>query len=265
MGKRYTLRLTSTCRSPEWICYFADHSKVYFQKFGLFGYNQGIPESGQAPVAGERFGFMTLSSTQVVSGAMAAGGPGAIYDPVQIQKLLFLVDREIPEEVGGPHFRFVPYHYGPFDEKVYGILQLLERKGQVTVDRTGAYPCYALTDLGLKEGLGILRTLAPAVSHYLTQAADWVRRLSFSQLLRDIYARYPDMATNSRLPHLARAAHSTKHHSALHVGLLGASSVLNLMGPYSASVGTSTAEEALAEDWRKVGNDLRKVLGYVQG
>ena len=96
---------------------------------------------------------------------------------MQIQKLLFLIDREIPEQVGGPHFRFVPYHYGPFDERVYGVLHLLERKGQVTVDRTGPYPCYALTDLGLKEGLGILRTLAPTASDYLTQAADWVRRL----------------------------------------------------------------------------------------
>ncbi len=208
---------------------------------------------------------MTLSSTQVVSGAMAAGGSGAVYDPVQIQKLLFLIDREIPEQVGGPHFRFVPYHYGPFDERVYGVLHLLERKGQVTVDRTGPYPCYALTDLGLKEGLGILRTLAPTASDYLTQAADWVRRLSFSQLLRGIYARYPDMATNSRLPHLARATHSTGQLSALRAGLLGASSVLELMGPHLESIGTSTAEEALAEDWWKIGNDFRKVLGHMQG
>ena len=65
---------------------------------------------------------MNLSSTQVVSGARAAGGPGIIFNPVQIQKLLFLFDREIPEQVGGPHFQFVAYHYGPFDLEVYGVL-----------------------------------------------------------------------------------------------------------------------------------------------
>ena len=36
-----------------------------------------------------------------------------------VQKLLFLLDREAAEIVGGPHFRFVPYNYGPFDKGVY--------------------------------------------------------------------------------------------------------------------------------------------------
>ena len=58
---------------------------------------------------------------------LAAMAPGAnyCYSPVQVQKLLFLLDRQIPREVNGPHFHFEPYHYGPFDSSVYSQLEQL--------------------------------------------------------------------------------------------------------------------------------------------
>jgi len=51
----------------------------------------------------------------LVLAALAAGGVGASYSPVQVQKLLFLIDREAANLVDGPHFSFRPYDYGPFE------------------------------------------------------------------------------------------------------------------------------------------------------
>ena len=63
-----------------------------------------------------------MERSELVLAALAAGGKNASYSPVQVQKLLFLVDREGEKLVGGKHFNFVPYDYGPFDREVYDEL-----------------------------------------------------------------------------------------------------------------------------------------------
>lgn len=67
----------------------------------------------------------TLSREQLLVAAMASC-PGARYSPVQIQKLIFVVDRELAGPVGGPFYDFRPYDYGPFDATVYADLEALE-------------------------------------------------------------------------------------------------------------------------------------------
>ena len=46
-----------------------------------------------------------------VLATLSAGGEHTSFSPAQVQKLFFLIDREIPQWVGGPHFRFEPYDY----------------------------------------------------------------------------------------------------------------------------------------------------------
>ena len=75
---------------------------------------------------------MTIGRSEIVLAAVAAGGSGARFFPVQLQKLLFLIDREIPELVHGPHFRFIPYYYGPFDKGLYVELGRLTRTEKST-------------------------------------------------------------------------------------------------------------------------------------
>ena len=55
--------------------------------------------------------------------ALASGGE-KIYSPVQVQKLLFLLDDNIPDIVEGPHFAFEPYDYGPFDTAFWNNLRI---------------------------------------------------------------------------------------------------------------------------------------------
>jgi uncharacterized protein len=137
-----------------------------------------------------------MDRSDVVLAALAAGGENATFSPVQVQKLLFLVDRQIPQLVGGPHFRFQPYDFGPFDRTVYDVLETLAEMGLVyqTVAR---YRNYTLSPDGYRRGGELLRTCPPSAETYIREAADWVRRLSFSQLVAAIYRAFPEMKVNS--------------------------------------------------------------------
>jgi len=122
---------------------------------------------------------------------------GAPYSPVQVQKLLFLLDREISQLTGGPHFDFVPYNYGPFDKRVYRVLDELDDRGLVTIRSDGPQRTYALTPKGQTTADEIFHALPEPAQEYIRRASDFVRRLTFTQLVSAIYKSYPDMQANS--------------------------------------------------------------------
>jgi uncharacterized protein YwgA len=128
-----------------------------------------------------------------------AAGSGAAHTPVQIQKLFFILDRSIPEHIGGPHFDFSPYAYGPFDPAVYGKLEELAASGLIEIDLSEGTKRrqYRLTDAGLRSGQEILSGMDKKVAEYIRALSAWVRSLSFNQLVSAIYQKYPDMKANS--------------------------------------------------------------------
>lgn len=138
-----------------------------------------------------------MNRRQYVLAVMAAGKDGAIFQPVQIQKLFFLLDREIPTHTGGPHFNFSAYDYGPFDSAVYDEVEALAREGLAVVNKSGFYRAYSLTGEGLDRGRAALGELTPQGREYAIKAAEWVRAVSFNQLVSTIYDRFPDMKVNS--------------------------------------------------------------------
>lgn len=137
-----------------------------------------------------------MTRDELVLTAMAPGG-GHRYTPVQIQKLLFLIDRQIPEQVGGPHFHFEPYHYGPFDRSVYDELYKLAERGLATVDRSGTLRTFTLTAEGVGRGTSILETLPVETRDFISRACLFVRTHGFSSLVSAIYKAFPDMRVNS--------------------------------------------------------------------
>jgi uncharacterized protein YwgA len=138
-----------------------------------------------------------MDRNALVMAALAAGGHDATYPPAQVQKLLFLIDREIPDTVGGPHFQFAPYDYGPFDRSLYDSLDELESEGKVSVSSSGKYRRYGLTNDGWMQGQAALAEIRPEARKFIEEAAAWVNGLSFAQLVSAIYKRYPDMKANS--------------------------------------------------------------------
>ena len=126
-------------------------------------------------------------------------GHYATYSPVQVQKLLFLLDRNIAGYVQGSHFHFEPYHYGPFDQEVYSVLESLEAEGLVEIEPEymGRWNTYRLTPEGQQKGEQLLATLASEAQQFIHNASDFVRNLSFAQLVSAIYKAYPEMQVNS--------------------------------------------------------------------
>ncbi len=129
--------------------------------------------------------------------AAFAPAKGASHTPVQVQKLLFLIDREIPEWVDGPHFEFQPYHYGPFDSSIYNELLKLAIEGYVEIYPEQTWSSYRLTDKGQKAGDELLNTLKSEAQKFIQAVSEFVRSLSFAQLVSAIYKAYPEMRANS--------------------------------------------------------------------
>jgi uncharacterized protein len=142
-------------------------------------------------------GLEPIDRRGLVMAAMAAAGQACTFTPVQVQKLFFLIDREAASLVGGPHFRFVPYDYGPFDHEVYQELEALATLGHLEIGTQGRFRQYVLTQAGFSQAVELLATLSPAAREYLQNATTWVRSLNFQQLVSSIYERYPDMRENS--------------------------------------------------------------------
>lgn len=119
------------------------------------------------------------------------------YTPVQLQKMIFLIDREIPDLVEGPHFHFQPYNYGPFDKAVYDELEVLECKGYVETIGESTWRNYRLTKAGQEMGKKTFDSLPPEAQDYINRVSEFVKRLTFRQLVLAVYKAFPEMKENS--------------------------------------------------------------------
>jgi hypothetical protein len=129
--------------------------------------------------------------------AVLAAANGASHTPVQVQKLFFLLDQKIPERIQGPFFQFEPRDYGPFDKNVYSQLETLSTENLVSIDDAGGMRTFRLTPSGQSRGAVLLATLPGEISDYISRLSQWVRSLSFEDLVSAIYREYPEMRANS--------------------------------------------------------------------
>ena len=139
-----------------------------------------------------------MERPEFVLAAMAPAGTDP-YSPVQIQKLLFLLDMNVADATGGPHFNFEPYDYGPFDLAVYEALQDLQTAGLVEIiPGQGLKPrSYRLTMRGWAYGKRHLATLPADIKKYAEDLVASIRSMSFAELVSAIYRLYPEMHENS--------------------------------------------------------------------
>lgn len=203
-----------------------------------------------------------VARSEVVLAALAAGGSSAEHSPIQFQKLLFLIDREIPDYIDGPHFNFQPYHYGPYDQTVFEVAERLAEDGKVIIDDRGPHRHYLLSEVGLSDGLSVLKRIPRAASRYMAQASKWVLRQSFRSLVSAIYRHYPDMAVKSVMPELALQQQQRARQRRMHPFLKGIASVIHVPHHWrDQDLSEETAADrdavAVANVWRAVGDDLR--------
>ncbi|MGC9971907.1 MAG: hypothetical protein ABSE56_15100 [Bryobacteraceae bacterium] len=118
--------------------------------------------------------------------------------PVQLQKTLFLLGEERAEEVGPDFYQFIPYNYGPFDASVYHDASSLADEGFVSIScSVRGFNIYSITPKGARHAEETQRFAHPRAIEYLKRVVDWAQGLSFSQLVRAIYAKYPEYRENS--------------------------------------------------------------------
>ncbi len=203
-----------------------------------------------------------MQRSDVVLAAMAAAGERIRFDPVRIQKLLFLIDRECAGHIGGPHFDFQPYLYGPFDKAVFEELEALAQLGQVHIERSRRRDYHA-TIRGQEAGMEALRSLPGAVRGYCEECAEWVLARSFGALLAAIYRKYPEMAVNSVAPGVLERYPRALARAPLPSFLSGMARALDL--------GATLDEYALEHDglalhdaWRTVGDELRRATASMR-
>jgi len=130
-----------------------------------------------------------------------AAAEGEPLQPVQLQKALFLLAENLTDaqrQTDG-FYDFQPYDFGPFAQAIYADADELGAEGLILIAQphARAYREYIATVPGLKQAAMIRDQLAPAVAEYLSRVVTWARRLSFDQLVRAIYKKYPKMQVNS--------------------------------------------------------------------
>ena len=131
--------------------------------------------------------------------AALSSAEGSPFSPVQIQKLLFLIDRRIGREIGGPFFDFVPYHYGPFDKGIYPLLDRLVKKRLMEANAVPGlrWNLYKPTPSGQIKGDQILSDIREKPRSDIAKLACYVVQLSFDDLVSAIYRGFPEMEVNS--------------------------------------------------------------------
>jgi len=151
-------------------------------------------------VRGKGGGGMTrklMTSEELVLAALS-GEVCRPFEPVHVQKLLFLIDARLSEALGGPYFAFQPYDYGPYDKNVYGVLESLASRGLVSIEQSAhSRRSYSLTPEGAELGNVALSKMPPSVAEHVKVLAHFVRGLGFTQLVSAVYRAYPEMRANS--------------------------------------------------------------------
>ena len=207
-----------------------------------------------------------LGQADIMLAALAAGGGGATFSPIQLQTLLFLVDQELAGDIVGPHFDFRPYDYGPYDQAVFEVADNLAADGMVCIDRSGPYRRFGLAEAGLETGRAIARRMPRVAARYLIKASRWVLSLGFWDLVSAICRNYPEMTVDGDIRQVALRRPAARHRR-MHPFLRGMASVIGNPGTGSEPRAERTANErdsAVTEsDWRAVGDDLRFAIERV--
>lgn len=203
----------------------------------------------------------SLSRKDIVLAALAGGGLEACFNPVQIQNLLFLIDRESVSDLGAPRFAFEPGPYGPYDHGVSELLGELAAEGLVLVDQTGPYWTYRVSEAGWKLGKAGLERLAQPAVDELHDVADWILAQPVWDLMLTIAALHPEMALDRWLLRLAHEGARPEASRRIHPFLAGMAKVIAGWGwrgeRASARRYVDSDATAIASDWRAVGDDLR--------
>lgn len=169
---------------------------------GLLTFVGGPTWTGIAQAKGlaetERISMAGITKKEWTLLAIAAA-QGRTLSPVQLQKSLFLLGQQMPKEVGAGFYRFIPYNYGPFDSAIYSDASDLEREGLIAITPADGqnWKRYSITSAGIERAQSLRARVPDTAEKHLAALVGWIKSISFQDLLRAVYAKYPQFAIKS--------------------------------------------------------------------
>jgi uncharacterized protein YwgA len=132
---------------------------------------------------------------------LAAFGASKIhsYEPVQIQKLIFIFQKRASQLFEVEPFDFRAYDYGPFSVDIYSCLDELAAEGYIIIEGEpfSRYRRYCLSESGKEKAISFLGLITEPYKKYLCQLVNWIQYLSFSQIVGAVYKEFPEMRAHS--------------------------------------------------------------------
>lgn len=126
-----------------------------------------------------------------------AGAEGQPLTPVQLQKCLFILGKEA--EIEENYYYFIPYNYGPFCGEIYDDARELAEEGLVLIRPVPgqSWSEYSITPEGTMEARRIRSDLPKEIADFINLLVSWAHGLSFQDLVRAVYDKYPEYKKNS--------------------------------------------------------------------
>ncbi len=117
-------------------------------------------------------------------------------DPIRIQKGMFLLSQRGPKR---DLYSFKPYNWGPFSSDIYTDLLTLEADHLITSESVPAqtWSLYRPTAQGNRRAADVAAAVGVVNTRWLAQMRRFVTTRPFVQLLKEVYAMYPEYATKS--------------------------------------------------------------------
>lgn len=113
--------------------------------------------------------------------------------PMAFVKMVFLLRHETELRNDRTFYDFVPYKYGPFSFALYREMAILRRDGYATPDEK----CIALRERTLKLAEEKVGELPASARRAVDQIVRRYGKMSRSELMKDVYSRFPWYATRS--------------------------------------------------------------------
>lgn len=128
----------------------------------------------------------------------------ASVDPLRMMKAMFLVSQTGPGSLHGL-FEFQPYSYGPFTPAVYRTAERLRDTGLAAEEAVAGRSWRFLrpTGLGLQRAAELANAVPADELAAIEAAHEFVTSRGFVELLRDLYAKFPNFAVNTVVPEAA--------------------------------------------------------------
>jgi hypothetical protein len=126
----------------------------------------------------------------------AAGSKG--LSALQLQKSLFLLGEKMSAHIGN-YYKFTPYDYGPFDSNIYRDAEGLSRDNLISIRQSMGqrWVEYTPTSEGISRAHELEKNANPKALAYLNKVVDWIKNLSFAEILQAVYKAYPSYKVNS--------------------------------------------------------------------